>query len=171
MTVPMAAKGATVDLVGSPLVPTLVTLTTTYVQSSMVKIGLARKIALYCWVDAQAVSNEASLLFMVSGEDTQPATVDADVWFAPSLAAEPVAQQLAAGATTWGGSPTKAPLWASTKMRGLEIRHEPTVNANDKLRIKVSLVVEDAKWFQLIYADVGAGATKANLGVRYFFYT
>lgn len=162
---PAAAKGDQTALL-APTTPADDNLAYT----SIAEIGpVARYITLYIKVTAATAANEVRLIPFVNGDTVSPASGD-DEWYpmgVSDVVASSSAVIAAAQALPTGADWSLDPAWALVNYQGLIIGTRPVVNATDKIRMKIKLDVGDARWIQIVYADVLAAGTKASIAIDY----
>jgi hypothetical protein len=158
-TSPVSAKGKRIDLVGAS--GSFVGLpTTAYALSSIITLGDARSITLYVAYESSATGGQFSLVPLVSGHDTAPAST-ADSWFALGVTPGTFSSTLALPRPLpLGMALTTNPPWGQFLYRGLDIRPPAATGAGQRIRFALNFDVSGAKFMEFLYAEVSPNPGK-----------
>jgi hypothetical protein len=129
--------------------------------------GSWRKLRLLLDLDPQVANNSVGLIVLGAFTEEEPAVND-DEWFALGAADNPWSRTTLAGTLPSGTNFTITPDWSGATIRGSVLLSPPVNGDKDSLRIAYPPVdVTGVRYFQVLYAEVGAPAFPSRIGLWY----
>lgn len=139
-----------------------------FTASSIISVDQARRLTL--WVsytmNASATAGYPQILVAQTAQETLPLTTD-DVWYHSQVNDGSVSATLLTGSMPSSVDATIAPEWGSLTLRPVVYRLEGGDASTDKIRLKIPVDVQDARWCFLLYAEEGDSTNPGTFAASY----